>query len=198
MRVLTFLTSVPLFKITAIAAIATAAATGVVACSSTTSSAGFPPADGGLTDAGAVSLANATKIAADGKGGGFSPAAPDGSVCVYDAQHFAVDVATKLFTFKLCVPGSGSAGSPLVFDEGTKTLSADQYAKLMTSIDALTTTRTDTCGEDKHALSVTVTTPLGEVTYDDSFNACRKQPGITYVDNIDGVFSTFQSFVPAK
>ena len=66
------------------------------------------------------------------------------------------------------------------------------------SIEALTPPRIESCGADKSFLSVTVTTSSGDTMYADSFYACRKEPGKTYVDNIEAVFSTFQSFAPAK
>jgi hypothetical protein len=179
---------------------ADAGGTGTGADGGTVGDAG-PHADGGGpigTDAGTfdpIWPSDAQKLVADSPGGGFTPMPPAGSACAYGAQKYAVQIATKAFTFQRCTEGA-TPTDPLVLATGSRTLTAAELATVDAAMKALTPPKdAKACGADKGVYTVAVTSPRGEATFYDSFYACSGG-GKTYVDNIDGVFEAFRLLAP--
>jgi hypothetical protein len=140
---------------------------------------------------------NAQTLVADSPGGGFTPTPPPGSNCAYGKLHFTLTVATGAFSFERCVPGA-TFSDPLTLVTGSRTLTPAEAATIDAAMNALTPPKNTTnCGADKPSYTVTVTTPASAATYYDSFYVCNGG-GRTYLDNIDGVFSAFETLAPVK
>ncbi len=150
--------------------------------------------DGGRVDTGSsggpLLPANATKFAAENKGGGFVAQPPAGSTCPVGAALYTVTIVTKAFTYHECVTGTMDRLEPFKWKDGQRTLTDPELASLTAAFGKVTVATRVICGADKPVLTLTVTTPAAETEYLDSFYSCQKK-GI-YVDNIDAVFAAFR------
>jgi hypothetical protein len=150
------------------------------------------------TDAGTfdpIWPSDAQKLVADSPGGGFTPMPPAGSACAYGAQKYAVDLATKAFTYERCTNGA-TATDPLVLAKGGRTITSVELGTIDAAMKGLTPPKDPkACGADKGVYTVIVTSPRGDATFYDSFYACNGG-GKSYVDNIDGVFEAFRLLAP--
>ncbi|MDB4946800.1 MAG: hypothetical protein JWP97_6334 [Labilithrix sp.] len=130
--------------------------------------------------------AEATKLVAESKGGGFAPTPPAGSTCSFGQQKLSFDRATRVLTAEVCTPAG--AGKPLALKASTTTLTASEVAKVETALTAATVSHANRCGADKAILEVVVSLPSGDKTYTDSFYGCQGG-NHTYLDGIDAIFS---------
>ncbi len=143
----------------------------------------------------------ATKLSASASGGGPLPPTPAGSECSpqTDLNQFSVVIATKLFSFQLCMAGA-TFNAPYKLLKGSRTLSESEYGDLDRAMQMLQLSQNaSSCGADKGLESITLTTPAGEKAYTDSFYRCGDTTGTkVYVDNIDAVFSVFYTLARAS
>lgn len=147
-----------------------------------------PSSDTALVDArgdgppapAAVWPADATKLVAENRGGGFGLRSPPGSACERGAALYTLAVATRVLQYKVCVE---MRPMPSVWGEGMKVLSESDYAQVDAAMKKVVVTTRMACGADKPTVLLKVTSPAGELEYLDSFYVCNKQG--TYVDNID-------------
>lgn len=133
--------------------------------------------------------ASATKVVAESPGGGFTPPPPPGSTCGIGKAKFSLDRASRVLSFETCA--FPEDGSPLHLVTGSKTISAAELAKVNKAMSGLKIATEQLCGADKPFLSVKVTTPAGEKTYNDAFYSCQGG-NRTYVNGIDAVFAALR------
>jgi hypothetical protein len=134
--------------------------------------------------------ADAIKMVAEDRGGGFGPAPPAGSACQWSGTY-TLTVATKNLAWRLCQPPAPGAPYQLVISQ--RTLTDFERDALVAALDKVAVSTAPSCGADKGVLALKVTTAAGEKEYLDNFYACLKQ-GV-YVTNIDGVFQVLRQLV---
>jgi hypothetical protein len=131
--------------------------------------------------------ANATKLVAENKGGGFTPPPPAGSECNGQSKY-TLDVAAKKVSWEVCKRVDWV--TPFTKETGTTQLNASQLAKINAAMNGVTLAGHDICGADKPLLQISVTAGGATKTYKDSFYSCMGD-GL-YVDHIDSVFVAFR------
>jgi hypothetical protein len=146
-------------------------------------------ADGGGI-ANQVWPADAIKLVAEDRGGGFAPNPPAGSACQWSGTY-TLTVATKNLAWRLCQPAA--PGGPYQMVVSQRVLTDFERDALVTALAKVAVTTAPSCGADKGVLALKVTTPAGEKEYLDNFYQCQKQ-GV-YVTNIDGVFQVLRQLV---
>lgn len=133
--------------------------------------------------------ANATKLVANNAGGGFTPPPPPGSNCAIGRAKYSLDVKTNELAWEEC--SFVDWNTPLTLKTGTKVLSAAEKAKVDAAMGEVSIAQHQVCGADKPFMTLEVTSPAGTKKYTDSFYSCMGAG--PFVDNIDGVFSTFRA-----
>jgi hypothetical protein len=139
---------------------------------------------------GEVWPADAIKMVAEDRGGGFGAPPPAGSACQWSGTY-TLTVATKNLAWRLCQPPAPGAPYQLVISQ--RTLTDFERDALVAALDKVAVSTAPSCGADKGVLALKVTTVEGEKEYLDNFYACLKQ-GV-YVTNIDGVFQVLRQLV---
>jgi hypothetical protein len=135
--------------------------------------------------------ADKKELIAENKGGGFVAPPPPGSTCGVGVEKFTFDVATSTLSWEVCKWVDST--TPMHMVTGSKVLTAAQLKKVDAAMNAVKVTHGDNCGADKPLLDISVATATHAAkTYTDNFYECRGG-GATYVDNIDGVFSTLSA-----
>jgi hypothetical protein len=130
--------------------------------------------------------ADATKLVAEDIGNGPPGPVPAGSACSYTGSGtYTFTPADLKLAWHICTSPGGQM--PYQFVDAERILSSGEAAMLGDALKAVTVSSGMKCGADKDLLRLKVTTPAGEKTYVDDFDACQK-PGV-YVTSIDGVFS---------
>jgi hypothetical protein len=132
--------------------------------------------------------ADAIKLVAEDRGGGFAPSPPAGSACQYSGTY-TWTVATKNLAWQLCQ--ATSPGAPYLPVTEARILTDSERDALVAALDKVAVTTAPSCGADKNVLALKVTTAAGEKQYLDNFYQCQKQ-GV-YVTNIDGVFQVLRT-----
>ncbi len=133
--------------------------------------------------------AASTKLVAQNAGGGFVRPGPAGSTCATGQSKFTLDVANSSLAWEEC--NWNDLGLPLHTTSGTTALSAADMKKVNAAMNAVAISKGDICGADKPYLSLKVTSPAGDKTYNDSFYSCQGGNKV-YVDNIDAVFGALR------
>jgi hypothetical protein len=151
---------------------------------------GKPDAADGGGIANQVWPADAIKLVAEDRGGGFAPSPPAGSACQWSGTY-TWTVATKNLAWRLCQPAA--PGAPYQTVVGQRVLTDFERDALVAALAKVAVTTAPSCGADKGILALKVTTPAGEKEYLDNFYQCQKQ-GV-YVTNIDGVFQVLRQLV---
>ena len=134
--------------------------------------------------------ADATKMIAEDRGGGFGPPRPPGSTCA-PGGTYTMTVADRNLVWALCrAVGAG----PYRMVVGERTLTTNEQDTLVAALNKVKIAPRVLCGADKPVLALKVTTPTGEKEFLDDFYSCEKK-GL-YVEKIDGVFQALQKLVP--
>lgn len=129
-----------------------------------------------------------TKIEGETKGGGFMRPAPAGSECTMGAEQYSLDLASRDLTFVTCK----TSQSPYKKQNGSKRLTPAAVRTIVETVKAASiVTDRDGCGADKPFKTVSLTTPAGSKTYQDSFHACAGRTG-TFIYEIDAIVSAMR------
>lgn len=107
--------------------------------------------------------------------GGFllpSQPTPD---CPQEGAEYTLVVASRTLSAWRCTRGS-DAPYPLRKESVSRTLTGPEFDALVPKLEALEVVDVDTCGADKAAVLVTLTTPSGTTEYADSFYSCNDEP----------------------
>lgn len=148
--------------------------------------------DGGSSAA--IWPADATRLIAENRGGGFIAPPPAGSQCSYGESRFTMTVADRLLIWHVC--RQTAAQTPLVWVDGQRVLTAEELDSVVKPLQKLTPPKSSGCGADKSVLAMKIATPAGETEYLDSFYQCQKK-GI-YVDGMDAVFAALGKLAPSS
>lgn len=105
------------------------------------------------------------------RSGGFVAPSPPSADCPAEGVEYTLAVANRALDAWRCAPGA-DAPHALVRETVSRVLSAAELDALVPALEALEVVHVDTCGADKAAVFVTVTTPSGTTAYADSFYAC--------------------------
>jgi hypothetical protein len=103
--------------------------------------------------------------------GGFVAPSPPTADCPAEGVEYTLAVANRALNAWRCAPGA-DAPHALVRETVSRILSAAELDALVPTLEALEVVHVDTCGADKAAVLVTVTTPSGTTEYADSFYSC--------------------------
>ncbi len=135
-----------------------------------------------------------TKVTASSVGG-FAPVPPAGSPCAYGDDRYDYDNVSHLLAYERCVV-AGAEGVPLKLEKGQRVLNAKEQDKIFSALGVLSIPTQKTCGADKPLITVGITsTSQPAKTFVDSFYACNPIKNGVFVDNIDGVISTFRTIL---
>lgn len=103
--------------------------------------------------------------------GGFLPPSQPTADCPTEGVEYTLVVADRTLSARRCSPAPG-APYPLLLSTASRTLTPAEFDGLVPKLEALRVVRVDTCGADKPAITVMVTTPSGTAEYADSFYSC--------------------------
>lgn len=105
------------------------------------------------------------------RSGGFLAFEPTPDCPTLGAEYTLVVEGRSLSAWR-CAPGTTAPYRP-VRSSMSRALTAAELDALVPSLEALRVVSIDTCGADKPAVTVTVTTPSGTTEYADSFYSCN-------------------------
>jgi hypothetical protein len=103
--------------------------------------------------------------------GGFLPPSQPTSDCPTQGVEYTLVVADSSLSARRCTPGPNPP-YPLMLATASRVLTTAEVDALVPKLEALRVVSVDTCGADKSAVLVTVTTPSGTTEYGDSFYSC--------------------------
>jgi hypothetical protein len=106
------------------------------------------------------------------RAGGFQGPSQPTADCPYAGEEYTLLVASRTLDAWRCT-ASPDAPYPLVRESVSRTLSAAEFDALVPALEALKVVNVDSCGADKPAVLVTVTTPSDTIEYADSFYSCN-------------------------
>lgn len=129
-----------------------------------------------------------TVLTADDEGGGFVPTPPPGSTCASGAAHYEYDVDAAAIHWSRCRQGA-TAKDPYTTVSGVYGVSASDAKAIASAAANVRVSSLQSCGADKPLLTLSVTTPAGEQTYEDEFYACNTNK--VAVSNLDELLATF-------
>jgi hypothetical protein len=112
-----------------------------------------------------------TKLVLAEAGGFLLPSQPTAD-CPHQGVEYTLLVASRMLSAWRCTPGS-EAPHPLRKESVSRTLTGPEFDALVPKLEALEVVDVDTCGADKAAVLVTLTTPSGTTEYADSFYSCN-------------------------
>jgi hypothetical protein len=124
-------------------------------------------------------------------GGFLGPAQPTAD-CPAEGVEYTLVVAARSLNASRCATVANAPYS-LTHTTASRTLSAAEFDALVTKLEALRVVSVDTCGLDKPAVTVTVTTPSGTTEYADSFYSCNGNEDRPTIDSpaLDAVAHAF-------
>ncbi len=123
---------------------------------------------------GSVWSSSVTKLVLT-ESGGFAPLSQPTPDCPYAEIEYTLLVANRMLSAWSCTPGS-EAPYPLMKASASLALTELEFDALVPTLEALKVVNVDTCGADKSAVYVTLTTPSGTTEYGDSFYSCDDDP----------------------
>ena len=104
--------------------------------------------------------------------GGFLPPSQPTADCPDAGVEYTLVVADRTLSAWRCTPGS-EPPYPLMKASVSRPLTTAEFDALVPKLEALKVVNVDTCGADKSAVLVTLTTPSGTTEYADSFYSCN-------------------------
>jgi hypothetical protein len=114
-------------------------------------------------------------------GGFLAPSQPTAD-CPVQGVEYTLVVADRSLNASRCTPGP-TAPYPLIHTTASRTLSTADLDTLVPKLEALRVVSVDTCGADKPAVTVTVTTASGTTEYADSFYSCNDDDDRPTIDS---------------
>lgn len=126
------------------------------------------------------------------RSGGFLAPSQPTAECPSQGVEYTLVVADRSLNASNCTPGS-TAPYVLIHTTASRTLSAVEFDTLVHKLEALRVVSGDTCGADKPAVTVTVTTPSGTTEYADSFYSCNDNDDRPTIDS-DALDAAAQAF----
>ncbi len=129
----------------------------------------FPtqPGDSVLTD-------GTTSFAVTSSGGGLvERGVPQGAACDPQVWTFTVHIASERFAWEACtVTGDAADPASYTISAGSRALLPGQIDSVLATARAVHVSAGTSCGADKPALHLSVTSPSGSFVYGDEFYAC--------------------------
>jgi hypothetical protein len=125
--------------------------------------------------------ASVDKLVLSEDGGFLQPSQPTAD-CPHGGVEYTLVVATRTLSAWRCTPGA-AAPYPLMKQSASRVLIQAELDALTPKLEALQVVHLDSCGADKPAVSVTLTTPSGTTEYSDSFYSCNNDPRPTLDTN---------------
>lgn len=126
------------------------------------------------------------------RSGGFLPPSQPTAECPREGVEYTLGVADRSLNASNCTPGS-TAPYSLIHTTASRTLSTAELDALVPKLEALRVVSVDTCGLDKPAVTVTVTTDSGTTEYADSFYSCDENDDRPTIDS-DALGAAAQAF----
>ena len=109
----------------------------------------------------------------DGGGSGLGPATPAAAPCSIGMVTYALTVPDRHLTWSRClVANGGQQASDYTVSTADRILSEAEWQTLVPALEGLVITDNKQCGADKDPVTVSVSTPAGEVDYEDGFYGC--------------------------
>jgi len=93
--------------------------------------------------------------------------------CPHAGAEYTLVVGSRMLSAWRCTPGS-QAPYPLMKESTSRALSNAEFDALLPTLESLRVVNVSSCGADKPALHVTLTSSSGTTAYGDSFYSCNE------------------------
>jgi hypothetical protein len=125
----------------------------------------------GCSTSDSVWSSSVSKLVLAESGGFVFPSQPTAD-CPAAGTEYTLVVANQMLSAWRCTADQQTPSS-LKKASVMRTLTQAEFDSLIPTLEALKVVHTDTCGADKSAVLVTLTTPSGTTEYADSFYSCH-------------------------
>jgi len=106
-------------------------------------------------------------------GEGFAGPSQPTADCPHAGTEYTLLVGPRMLSAWRCTP-SAQAPHPLMKESTSRTLSNAEFDALLPTLESLKVVNVNSCGADKPALRVTLTSSSGTTEYGDSFYSCNE------------------------